>query len=192
MSETPIPAAAGEPTTPDTGTVALVSRSGPELTTAELYGMLRLRVDVFVVEQECPYPELDGRDLDATTRHIWAVTGGVGADGTGTGGRDVGGQDVGGADRAPESGATVGCLRVLRDPDGTARIGRVCTAARVRGTGLGARLMRAALDVVGDTDCVLDAQTYATGFYARFGFHAEGDEFDEDGIPHVTMRRPRA
>ncbi len=182
MSETPIPAAAGDPTTPDTGTVELVSRSGPELTPAELYGMLRLRVDVFVVEQECPYPELDGRDLDATTRHILAVTGGTGSDG----------RDVGGADRAAGPGATVGCLRVLRDPDGTARIGRVCTAARMRGTGLGARLMRAALDLVGDTDCVLDAQTYATGFYARFGFRAEGDEFDEDGIPHVTMRRSRA
>ncbi|WP_157577219.1 GNAT family N-acetyltransferase [Saccharomonospora iraqiensis] len=148
--------------------------------------MLRLRVDVFVVEQECPYPELDGRDLDATTRHIRAVTGGTR---NGEPGNDGG--DVGGADPAAAPGATVGCLRVLRDPDGTARIGRVCTAARVRGTGLGARLMRAALDVVGDTECVLDAQTYATGFYARFGFRVEGDEFDEDGIPHVTMRRPR-
>lgn len=182
MSDTPFPAAPDDATPPDTGPVALASRPGPDLTTAELYGMLRLRVDVFVVEQRCPYPELDGRDLAAGTRHIWAVTGGTGADG----------RVDGGADRAGEPGETVGCLRVLSEPDGTARIGRVCTAARLRGTGLGARLMHAALDVVGDTECVLDAQTYATGFYTRFGFRAEGDEFDEDGIPHVTMRRSRA
>ena len=141
----------------------LVTRRGPELTAAELYDLLRLRVDVFVVEQNCPYSELDGRDLLPTTWHLWAP----GADGDGV----------------------AGCLRVLAEPDGAARVGRVVTAPSARGTGLGARLMEAALDHIGDAESVLDAQTYAQPFYARFGYEPEGDEFDEDGIPHITMRR---
>lgn len=142
--------------------ITIVSRAASELTPAELYALLRLRVDVFVVEQQCPYPELDGRDLDADTRHVWATS---------------------------SDGRIVGCLRVLREDDGVLRIGRVCTADFARGTGLGGRLMRTAMELVGDSECVLDAQTYATGFYAKFGFEPEGEVFLEDGIPHITMRR---
>lgn len=131
---------------------------GTELTARRLYGILRLRVDVFVVEQNCPYPELDGRDLLATTRHFW----------------------LGDVDSS---------LRLMTEPDGTYRIGRVVTAKHARGQGLAATLMTAALASVGDADSVLDAQTYAQGFYAKFGYVAEGEEFDEDGIPHVTMWR---
>jgi predicted GNAT family N-acyltransferase len=72
---------------------------------------------------------------------------------------------------------------------GALRIGRVCTAKTARGSGLGDRLMTAALDFAGAATCVLDAQTYAEGFYARYGFLREGTEFLEDGIPHITMRR---
>ncbi|MEU6642262.1 GNAT family N-acetyltransferase [Saccharomonospora sp. NPDC046836] len=138
-----------------------LSRAGRELTAAELHDLLRLRVEVFIVEQECPYPEIDGKDLLPGTRHIWA----------------------------PGPDGVAGCLRILAEPGGVQRIGRVCTAKSARGTGLGAQLMAAALDAVGDAECVLDAQTYAQGFYARFGFRPEGEEFDEDGIPHITMRR---
>ncbi|WP_431924177.1 GNAT family N-acetyltransferase [Amycolatopsis tucumanensis] len=134
---------------------------GPDLTTQQLYDILRLRVEVFVVEQTCPYPELDGRDLLPTTRHFWI-------DG-------------------PEGIESY--LRVLDDGDGVQRIGRVVTAKHARGRGLAARLMTAALISVGDADSVLDAQTYARGFYEKFGYVAEGEEFDEDGIPHITMRR---
>jgi ElaA protein len=70
-----------------------------------LYELLRLRVDVFVVEQGCPYPELDGRDLEERTRHYW-----LGA----TGRRDP----------------VLGCLRLLAESDGAYRIGRLCTARR--------------------------------------------------------------
>ncbi|PWV85516.1 ElaA protein [Prauserella marina] len=142
-----------------------VSRSGPELTPAELYALLRLRVDVFVVEQNCPYPELDGKDLLPTTQHIW---------------------------ESSVTGEVTGCLRVLgplSEAQPVWRIGRVCTADSARGTGLGGRLMEAALAFAGDVECVLDAQTYAEGFYSRHGFVREGAEFEEDGIPHVTMRR---
>lgn len=139
--------------------------AGDDLVPAQLYDILRLRVDVFVVEQECPYPEIDGRDLLPGTRHLWVA----GADGIGS------------------------YLRVLQEPAGARRIGRVCSARDARGRGLAACLMTAALAYTGDVDCVLDAQTYAQGFYAKFGFEPEGEEFDEDGIPHITMwrRRPR-
>lgn len=137
-----------------------MSVPGNELTAQQLYVILRLRVDVFVVEQNCPYPELDGRDLLATTRHFWL-------------------------------GDVDSYLRVLAEPGGTWRVGRVVTAKHARGQGLAAKLMTEALSVIGDQDSVLDAQTYARGFYEKFGYVAEGDEFDEDGIPHIRMwRRP--
>lgn len=142
---------------------ALHIAAGPELTPAQLHGLLKLRVDVFVVEQQCPYPEIDGRDLALDTTHIWWHPEG-----------------------APWPSA---CLRVLVDPGGVRRIGRVCTAREARGAGLGRLLMTAALDRIGDVESVLDAQVQAQGMYARFGYVPEGEPFDEDGIPHITMRR---
>lgn len=139
----------------------LYSAKGGEITAAELYPLLKLRVDVFVVEQECPYPELDGRDLLPTTVHLWWQ---------------------------PDE-QVLGYLRLLRDPDGTHRIGRVCTPLSARGSGLGALLMKAAMEQIGDEEAVLEAQTYALDFYARFGFVAEGERYLEDGIEHQTMRR---
>lgn len=147
---------------PGRGESTITSRPGTELSSTELYELLRLRVDVFVVEQKCPYPEIDGRDLEPTTRHVWATS---------------------------LDGRVAGCLRVLAEDDGVQRIGRVCTADFARGTGVGGQLMRAAMDSLGAAECVLDAQTYAIGFYARFGFAPEGEEYLEDGIPHITMRR---
>jgi ElaA protein len=135
--------------------------TGDRLTPEQLYAVLRLRVDVFVVEQECPYPEIDGRDLLTSTRHLWL-------DG-------------------PDGVASY--LRVLEESAGARRIGRVATARAARGQGLAAQLMKAALAHAGGVDCVLDSQTYAKGFYAKFGFVPEGDEFIEDGIPHITMWR---
>jgi ElaA protein len=132
-----------------------------ELTTGTLYALLRLRVDVFVVEQHCPYPELDGLDTEPGTRHLWTTRDGV----------------------------PVGYLRILMEPDGGARIGRVCVARSERGTGLARRLMAAALDRLGDQPMTLHAQAHLTGFYASFGFAPNGPEYVEDGIPHVPMAR---
>ncbi len=135
--------------------------SGADLPPGTLYGLLRLRVDVFVVEQRCPYPELDGRDLAPGTVHFW----------TGP------------------AGSPLACLRVVTEPDGVRRIGRVCTAAAVRGRGLARRLVGAALDEVGDAACVLDAQAHLTGLYGALGFAASGPGYDWDGVLHVPMRR---
>lgn len=137
-----------------------------DLTPALLYDLLRLRIAVFVIEQNCPYPELDGRDLEPDTRHFWVVPG-------------------------PDEDLPQAYLRLLAEPGGGYRIGRVCTAASARGRGLARRVMEAALAEVGGARCVLDAQVQAQGLYAAFGFMPEGEEFLEDGIPHVTMVRSR-
>lgn len=79
----------------------------------------------------------------------------------------------------------------LLDKNGTAKIGRVAVLAEVRGRGLGLRLMEAVLDEArrrSFTEAILDSQTYAISFYARLGFVAEGEEFDDAGIPHYRMR----
>ncbi len=137
--------------------------SGPDLTASQLHDLLRLRVDIFVVEQDCPYPEIDGRDLDAGTTHLW-LPGPT---------RDV-----------PVAAA----LRILTD-ETEKRVGRVVTHIDHRGQGHSSTLMEAALGLVGSQQVVLDAQAHLTDFYARFGFEADSPEFLEDGIPHVTMRR---
>jgi ElaA protein len=129
-----------------------------ELTNLSLYALLKLRVDVFVVEQQCPYPELDGRDVEPDTVHLWI-----------------------------EDGTPLAYLRILRDPDGRARIGRVCVAGSARGGGHAQRLMRAALDLIGERPAVLEAQSYLVDFYGRFGFEVTGPEYVEDGIPHLPM-----
>jgi len=132
-----------------------------DLDPATLYKILRLRVDVFVVEQHCPYPELDGRDLEPDARQLWIA----------------------------DADTVTATLRLLREPDGTARIGRVATVPAARGAGLAALLMGRALELVGTDDAVLDAQEYLESWYARFGFVRSGASFVEDGIPHVPMRR---
>jgi ElaA protein len=148
-----------------------------DLDPATLYSLLKLRVEVFVVEQACPYPELDGRDLEPRTRHYW-LAGGAGGGVGGFGGR-------GGPDRV------LGCLRLLKEPDGGYRIGRLCVEREYRGKGLARRLMDAVLAEVRDGHCMLDAQTSSVGFYAGLGFAAVGEPYDWDGIEHVPMRRTR-
>ena len=129
------------------------------------YAVLRLRCDVFVVEQACPYPELDGRDVEPATEHLWLAETG-----------------------SPTT--VLAYLRVLDDPAGR-RIGRVVTATAARGQGLAALLVASVVTADGrSSDLVLDAQSHLEHWYARFGFAPAGAEFLEDGIPHVPMRRP--
>ena len=134
------------------------------LTPFELYGLCRLRVDVFVVEQQCPYPELDGRDAEPETVHLW-----VEAD-----------------------GAQVSTVRVLTDGNGGRIIGRVATAADHRHRGLAGRLMQAAIALCRGAPISLGAQAHLEGWYERFGFRRSGPGYVEDGIPHVPMRRAAA
>lgn len=128
------------------------------LTPLQVYAVARLRQDVFVVEQECPYPDLDGRDLEPGTRHVLL-----------------------------EEGADlVGYARVLDDGDRW-RVGRVLLARSARGRGLADVVMREALVACVGRPVVLDAQAPLAGWYATFGFSVSGPEFLEDGIPHLPM-----
>ncbi|GAA2160429.1 MULTISPECIES: GNAT family N-acetyltransferase [Glycomyces] len=139
-----------------------------ELDGATVFAIARLRQEVFVVEQECAYPDLDDYDLDAETVHFWV--------------------------EGESPAEAVATLRVLRDrTSGDAwKIGRVCTALSARGTGLSAKVFGAAMDFLGpEAEVTLGAQTYAAGFYRRFGFTEAGEEYDEDGIMHIEMRRLR-
>lgn len=132
-----------------------------ELTPDELYRIAKLRVDVFVVEQNCAYREFD--DLDQDAIHVWLE----------------------------EDGKILSYLRVLdRGVESEyPALGRVISA--VRGEGLGARIMqegiKVAREVYNAEKIYLEAQTYATKFYEKQGFHVISDEFMMDGIPHYKM-----
>ena len=132
-----------------------------ELTRDELYSILKLRVSVFVVEQNCPYMELD--DLDQEALHVWLEG---------------------------ENGIEA-YLRVLNRgvENEHAAIGRV-TAVKKR-IGLGSRILsegiRAAREIFGADAIYLEAQTYAKGLYEKQGFRQISDVFLLDGIPHVRM-----
>lgn len=133
------------------------------MTTRTLHDMLQLREAVFVIEQDCVYDDIDGFDPLAT--HLTAQDG----------------------DRL------VACLRVL--PPGTRKplpsIGRICTAAEVRGTGLGRELFRRGVDHTReqwpDLAVFISAQEYLRRFYTDFGFVQTSAPYDEDGITHIDM-----
>ncbi|AMM21901.1 hypothetical protein AX769_19320 [Frondihabitans sp. PAMC 28766] len=126
-----------------------------------LYAILRLRVDVFVVEQECAYPELDGRDTEPGTVLLWAE----------------------------DEGSVTATVRVLTDGQDR-RIGRVATALSARGAGHAGRLMEQAVELCEGHLTRLDAQARLEGWYGRYGFVRSGDDFLEDDILHVPMSRP--
>lgn len=133
------------------------------LSARELYALLKLRSEVFVVEQRCLYLDPDGQDL--TALHLL--------------GRD-------------ESGALLACARLIPTSAGP-KIGRVLTAPAARGAGQGRALMRRAIAECAQRwpgqPIALSAQAHLQGFYASLGFAPTSAVYDEDGIPHIDMRR---
>ncbi|MBR4669320.1 MAG: GNAT family N-acetyltransferase [Butyrivibrio sp.] len=133
-----------------------------ELTTTELYEILKTRFEIFVTEQECLYQDLDDKDQDAI--HVFCMN---------------------------EKGRVAGCLRVFWNDEaaGVAQIGRVATLEH--GKGIGGEILHAGVEVardrLGAKKITLHAQEYAIGYYAKEGFEVVSDIFMEDGIPHVTM-----
>ena len=136
-----------------------------ELDPLTLYAILRLRAEVFVVEQSCAYLDPDGRDLEPGCVQLWI------------------------ADDDAAAGTVIATARLLTEPGAGRRIGRVCTVPGARRRGLGAALMKAALDRCGDAPVVLHAQSHLTVWYEQFGFETTGHEFLDDGIPHTEMIR---
>jgi len=140
-------------------------RAFGELTAAELYAIVVLRERVFVVEQACAYLDADGIDL--VSRHVWAARG----------------DELVAYCRLVPAGAK------FAEPS----IGRVIVAASARGTGLGKQLMQraiAALTARGAGAIRIGAQAHLEKFYGSLGFVRASELYDEDGIPHIEMRRP--
>lgn len=132
-----------------------------ELDGRRLFALLRLRQDVFVVEQDCAYPDIDDRDTEPRTLHLWVED---------------------------DAGHVVSCLRLLDDGE-TTRVGRVCTTPVARSRRLATTLISRAIELAGDRPVVIDAQSHLHDWYASLGFEVCGEEFVEDGIPHLPMRR---
>ena len=139
-----------------------------ELTTDELYELLALRAEVFVVEQTCPFQDLDGLDRREGVWHLLGYQGDLLA--------------AYARFMAPGIGDECG-----------AAIGRVVTSPRARGAGLGHTLIAQAVQACEarwPTHSIwLGAQAHLQGFYGQHGFVAEGEGYLEDDIPHMGMRK---
>lgn len=139
-----------------------------ELTAAELYEMLKLRVDIFVVEQNCPYPELD--NLDQQSVHL----------------------------AYRENGKILAYARLVPGEIkyGVPSIGRVIVSPDARGRGLARELIRRSIDFIftewRPEEIRLQGQLYLKEFYQSFGFDPISDVYDEDGIPHLDMKLDKA
>lgn len=153
-----------EPTQPNTrqaqgGEFAV--KSFHELTTGELMAIYRLRQQVFIIEQNCPYPDIDDSDLIA--RHVFNS----------------------------DHSKIVAYARIVTDEFGDFHIGRVVVAATQRHQGLGQALMKTAIGLCQDRDSqrpiIISAQSYLSAFYQALGFEATGDYYLEDNIPHMRM-----
>ena len=132
-----------------------------ELSLEELYGILRVRSEVFVTGQKCLYVDPDGKDLDSV--QVFALEG----------------------DRI------IGCLRIYGKEPGVLQIGRVAVIESQRGRGIGKQMMWQAIDYITENlleeKIYLEAQTYAIGFYEKLGFKVISGEFLDEGIPHKGM-----
>ncbi|OON37115.1 GNAT family N-acetyltransferase [Izhakiella australiensis] len=137
-----------------------------EFTTHQLYALLALRNQVFIVEQNCPYLDIDNLDLQGDNRHILGTL----------------------------EGNIVACARILA-PEGQnkpVKIGRVIVSPSLRGLRLGQQLMAQAMDSCqkhwAQRTVFLSAQAHLQHFYGHFGFQAVSEVYLEDGIPHIDMQ----
>ena len=148
-------------------TIEWVCKHHSDLGKKQLYALLKLRSEVFVVEQKCAYPDLDGQDLEGDTYHLMGW----------------------------EDDQLKAYLRLL-DPQsqgGDVVIGRVITAPQARGQGVGHEMMEQALKQAEkhwpQVPIYLSAQAHLQGYYGKYGFVVAGEEYLEDDIPHIGMRR---
>lgn len=131
-----------------------------EMDPVTLYRVLKIRVDVFVVEQTALFADLDGRDIEDGTLIAWAQ----------------------------EGDEVLATIRILTEAEHS-EIGRVATAFTARGRGLAAELIRRAVADHGHRELRMGAQKRLAGWYGRFGFEISGPDYVEDDIVHVPMTR---
>ena len=147
-------------------TLTWITKPFDALTLAELYALLQLRSEVFVVEQTCAFQDIDGQDQAAT--HLLGHT---------------------------ETGELAAYTRLFNAgisyPE--ASIGRVVTSPKFRRYGLGRELLRQSIAAIatlfGEQPIQIGAQLYLKEFYESFGFRQHGEGYLEDGIPHIHMTR---
>ena len=132
-----------------------------DLSPLQVHQLYKLRVDVFVHEQQCTYAEIDDTDARPDTVHIcaWSPDGGL-----------------------------LGTARLFPVPEGR-KFGRFALTPAARGTGLARSIMETALALGADAPLLLDAQAPLVGYYEGYGFRPVGELFDDAGIPHQPMRR---
>ena len=135
----------------------------------DVHALYKLRVDVFVAEQDCPYAEIDEVDADPGTTHLlaWAPAPGSGPD------------------------EVVATLRVFGSGvhGGVMHLGRVCTTPGWRGRGIAGVLIRRGLELCGELPVEIGAQSHLEGWYEQFGFLRCGPDYLDERIPHLPMRR---
>ncbi|MEG1824641.1 MAG: GNAT family N-acetyltransferase [Cloacibacillus sp.] len=135
-----------------------------ELTASEVYDILKLRCEIFIVEQQCHYPDVDGADRGAWQLFSYADDGGLAA-----------------SMRILRPGVTYDALAM----------GRVAVAPQFRGRGLARAMMEHAIDFaanrLGERIIKIGAQVYLMDFYTSLGFRPISEEYPEDGIPHIDM-----
>lgn len=134
-----------------------------ELTTHQLYDLLKLRFDVFVIEQQCIYDELDNKDQQAI--HMFFE----------------------------EQGKITAYLRLYKTSENKASFGRVVVALSHRKKGLGGQLVEAALQYTREqwpavNEITIGAQEYLQKFYESYGFQQISTVYLDEGIPHMDMR----
>jgi ElaA protein len=138
-----------------------------KLTAAELYNILRLRTEVFILEQNCLYQDVDGKDVKCF--HLFGVN---------------------------EANEVQAYARVLPQGVSyeEVSVGRVVTSKKARGTGAGKELMKRVIEFIskefGSASIRISAQSYLIKFYSDFGFRTVGEEYLEDDIPHTQMIFP--
>ena len=130
-----------------------------ELSTSEVENIFSLRSEVFVVEQDCVYQDIDGKDQKA--KHVLGK----------------------------KENDIVAYARIFKPGDyfKEASFGRAVVKKTERGKGVGDELVKKCLENITEEEIKISAQSYLKGFYSSHGFLAEGDEYLEDGIPHLAM-----
>jgi ElaA protein len=145
--------------------IAISCKHFDDLTISELYAIIKLRIEVFCVEQSCPYQDAD--DKDQQSLHLMIVD-----------------------DKKRLIAYSRLMPKGLSYPE-HASIGRVVTSPLVRKTGIGKLLMKKSMEQIqilfGDVPVKIGAQTYLLRFYESLGFSSTGEEYLEDGIPHTKM-----